>query len=219
MMGSFYGQASARIKTKARSEPIVLQIQVSHPRNTDQTSLIFKQDRVEMVTNTFQANRQASDQGSQKTPIRLGHFYAPLNESLRLLKRKVQVYRRLLKPRGKGINLTKAMNTAGVSSFDTDPHAPLILLGGRRQSLQVRQSNPYFKPLRNILRQAQAHQKWTCLSCVEYKKRGKQIVRIFKKKGRKPATLVLSRQHFQCLNLGQNRVECLDHQFGLFEIE
>lgn len=221
MIGCFCNQAFARVKSKARFQPIVLQIQVSHPRNTDQTSLIFKQNRVELVTNVFQANRanrQASGQGSKKAPIRLGYFYAPLNESLRLLKRKVQVYKRLLRHKGKGIDLTPAMNAAGAETFDSDPHAPLIRLGGGGQSIEVRQANPYFKPLRNILRQAQAQQ-WACLSCAEYKKRGKHIVRTFRKKGRKPASIILSRQNLQCLHLGQNRMECLDHQFGLFELE
>lgn len=206
-IGSFYRKAFAQ-----RSQPLILQIQVSHPRNTDQTSLIFRQKTVELVTNVFQAS------SNQRQAVRLGHFHAPLNDHLKLLKRKVQVYRKLLNQRGKGIDLSKMMKATGVRSFHTDPHAPIIRLSRNRQSMEIKASHPYFQPLNNILQDAQKNP-WTCLSCAEYKKKGKNIVRTFKKKGRQPASVVFSRSHLQCLNLNKQRIECLDQQFGLFELE
>ncbi len=123
-----------------------------------------------------------------------------------------------MKKRGKGIDLAKVKKATGINDFDTDPHASIIRVGMNGQSIEVRESNPYFKSLHRILLDAQKH-KWECLSCAEYKKKGKDIVRIFKKKGRKPASMLFSKNKLQCLNLSQKRLECLDHQFGLFEME
>ena len=210
LISSFHQQVFA----KRTSKPIVLQFQVSHTRNTDQTSLIFRNKKVELVTNVS----QISNQENKNIPIRLGHFHSPLNERLKLLKRKIQVYEKLLVKRGKGIDLSKVTKATDINDFDTDPHAPIIRLSMNGQSIEVRKSNPYFNSLRNILIDAQ-EQKWSCLSCAKYTKKGETIVRILKKKDRKPASISFSRENLQCLNLNQKRWECLDHQFGLFEIE
>ena len=213
LIGSFHRQMFA----KATNQPIVLQFQVSHTRNTDQTSLIFKNKTVEFVTNVSQISSQMPS-SSKNNSIRLGHFHTPLNDRFELLKKKIQVYQRLLEKKGKGIDLSKAMKATGINDFDMDPHAPIIRLGMNGQSIEVRESNPYFKSLHRILLDAQKH-KWDCLSCAEYKKDGKNIVRTFKKKGRQTASAVFSKSHLQCLYLNKRRIECLDQQFGLFELE
>ena len=63
-------------------KPLVLQWEVSHSLNVDQTSLIFRQDTVELVTNTH--SYQSGDE------VRLGWFQSPMNADLERLQHEVR---------------------------------------------------------------------------------------------------------------------------------
>ena len=203
-------QARSLATTKAK--PLVLQIEMSNPRTIYQTSLIFRKKIVEFVTNV-------SPTPVKKNTTRLGRFYKPLNKRLQLKKEQIQAYKRLLSLKKKdAIDLSKILKATGASSFQTNPHAPVIRIGGNGQTIEVKASHPYFEPLRQILSHV-GNDNWPCISCAEYKKKGKSIVRVVKEKGRKPASNTFPRQTFQCFSLNQKRIECLDVQFGLFKME
>ena len=68
-------------KTEKGKLPLVLQYQISHSRNVDQISLIFKEE-LYLVTNT------SSFQTSQ--PVRLGVFKLAMNPELFQLKKQIQ---------------------------------------------------------------------------------------------------------------------------------
>ena len=194
------------------TSPLVLQIETSKPRTIYQTSLIFRKKIVEFVTNVSQTP-------VKKNTTRLGRFYKPLNKRLQLKKEQIQAYKRLLSLKKKdAIDLSKILKATGTSSFQTDPHAPVIRIGGNGQNIEVKASHPYFEPLRRILSHIR-NDNWPCISCAEYKKKGKSIVRVVKEKGRKPASNTFPTKTFQCFSLNQKRIECLDVQFGLFKME
>ena len=203
-------QARSLATTKAR--PLVLQIEMSNPRTIYQTSLIFRKKIVEFVTNVSQIP-------VKKNTTRLGRFYKPLNKRLQIRKEQIQAYKRLLSLRKRdAIDLSKILKATGASSFQTNPHAPVIRIGGDGKAIEVKTGHPYFEPLRRILSHIR-NDDWSCISCAEYKKKGKSIVRVIKEKGRKPASNIFSRQTFQCFSLNKSQIECLDSQFGLFKLE
>ena len=87
--------------------PLVLQMTVSHPRNTDQTSLIFKEKKLLYVTNSHQSSVKS------KEMIRLGQFQTPITPLLNLLKRQIQVYKKeLVKNSRNPLKIT--LNKSGV---------------------------------------------------------------------------------------------------------
>ena len=71
-------ETEKKVSSSSEKKPLVLQWEVSHSRNTDQISLIFRQKSVELVTNTssYQKGRVA----------RLGRFAFPLNSKLKAIK-------------------------------------------------------------------------------------------------------------------------------------
>ena len=203
----FQERSLAATKTK----PLVLQIEMSNPRSIYQTSLIFRKKIVEFVTNVSQTLVKGNT-------TRLGRFYAPLNRRLQLKKEQIQAYKRLLSLKKKdAIDLSKVLKATGASSFQIDPHAPVIRIGGNGQTIEVKASHPYFEPLRQILHNV-GSDNWSCISCAEYKKKGKSIVRVVKEKGRKPASNIFSTKTFQCFSLNRKQIECLDVQFGCLRL-
>ena len=79
--------SSSTLAKKAPKKPLILQMEVSHPRNTDQISLIFKGNKVQLVTNTS---------SYQKGRVRLGVFHHPLNGKLTALRNSIEQYRQRL---------------------------------------------------------------------------------------------------------------------------
>ena len=214
LIGLVYTLLSLQAKSLAatKTRPLVLQIEMSHPRTIYQTSLIFRKKIVEFVTNISQTPVKGN-------PTRLGQFYKPLNKRLQLKKKQIQAYKRLLSLRKRdAIDLSKILKATGVNSFQTNPHAPVIRIGGDGQTIEVKASHPYFEPLRQILYNV-GNDNWSCISCAEYKKKGKSVIRIVKKRGRKPASNIFPAKTFQCFSLNRKQIECLDIQYGLFKLE
>lgn len=196
-------------------KPLVLQWEVSHPRNTDQISLIFRQKSVELVTNTssYQKSRVA----------RLGRFISPLNSQLKAIKEQINRY------------YIQSQKTVPVSSLikdprfqeatRMDPHAPVL----RINKEEIHDEQDHFKPLANIIYKIWEHN-WTCIECALYKKKKKFVVRILKsktatkeknsnaKKQGKTSKQIIPGKLFNCIPKGKNKVECVDPQFGIFEI-
>ncbi len=189
------------------SEAVVLQMEVSHSRNTDQTSIIFKDKKVELVTNTF----------TRKDTPRLGRFQVPLSNRLKLLRKQIQLYRKLIDSKKPAIDVSKLYKAIGISQNKKDPtvhHAPVVRLNGK----EVLAQHPYFQALKNILRDISQEEKWSCVDCAEYQRKQNNIVRWIRKTGKKPVIRTFSRKHLNCFPLNKNRIECIDPQFGIFEI-
>ena len=219
---SFFIKAETqKIVSSSNNKPLVLQWEVSHSRNTDQISLIFKQRSVELVTNTS---------SYQKSKVaRLGRFVSPLNARLKELKEQVNQYY---------VQLRKTVPVSSLikdSRFKppVDPHAPLLRINEEK----IKYGQAYFKPLANIIYKVWGHQ-WTCVECALYEKKEKSIVRTVKriksesesepasrikkmaevKKQWKKSKQRFSRKLLDCVPKGKNEIECIDPQFGIFEI-
>ena len=213
-------ETDRRVLPSSDKKPLVLKWEVSHSRNTDQISLVFKQKSVELVTNTssYQKGRVA----------RLGRFKSPLNSKLKTIKEQVNRY------------YIQTRKTVPVSSLikdprfqeatKIDPHAPVL----RINKEEINDKLDHFKPLANIIYKIWEHN-WTCMECALYKKEKKFIVRIVKNKNLQSKTAVkeknsntkkqwktskqkIPRKLFNCVPKEKNKVECVDPQFGIFEI-
>lgn len=203
-------------------KPLVLQWQVSHTRNTDQISLIFREETVELVTNT------SSYQKSKE--VRLGWFSSPMDSQLEELKEQIQSFYDQLR---KTVPLSTIIKDSRVKP-QVEPHAPIL----RINEEQIQREHPFFKPMANIIRQVWARE-WTCLECATYTKKRQHITRTVKKlkpddltgkttdsekktgKSKKQWKVTkrrFTKKLFNCLPKGKNKVECIDPQFGIFKI-
>lgn len=197
-------------------KPLVLQWEVSHPRNTDQISLIFKQNHVELVTNTpsYQKGRR----------VRLGHFKTTITPELQFLKEQVKQYYIQLK---KNIPISSLIVKDSRILPQVNPHAPVLRINDKK----IHRKNPYFKLAAKIIYQAWDH-KWMCVHCASYKKKKSTIVRTVRKLksglkkqvGKKMKKQWVEIQYsfvkkiMNCVPKGKKKEECVDPQFGIFEI-
>ena len=205
--------SAKKLASYEETQLMVLQWTVSHLRNTDQISLIFKQGSVEMVTNTS---------SWQKDSPLLGRFSSRYTDHLTALKEQVGEY------------YTEWTNTVPVSSLiniegfpikEIDPHAPVLSLAGEA----VPKNHPYFEPLSNIIYSIWEN-KWSCIECASYQKKRNSIVRTVTSstlpEGRRktPTTKkvrkTFSKAQLECIpkEEGQDDIECVDPEFGIFEL-
>ena len=191
--------------------PLVLQMQVSHPRNVDQTSLIFREETVDFVTNSFQISSQ------QRSPkFLLGHFQATLNNDFKILQKQIVSIRNNLTSK----NEKKATDSKDKKSEPAQvvPHAPVIYIGGNDDPLTIKEDETHFESLRNILFKIR-DQNWKCISCAKYeKKKGNSIIRTVEKENQKATSRTFSREDLKCVSLDEDCIECIDPQFGIFEL-
>lgn len=212
-----YSNIQAVTALPISKKPLVLQWEVSHPRNTDQISLIFKQNYVELVTNTSSYQRGET--------IRLGWFRIFNDLELELLKTQIDQYYIQLK------------NSVSLSSFisqdlqifpnTVDPHASILRINEKT----VHSAHPYFRPAAEIIHTAW-DKRWICVQCATYKKKKNTIIRTVKTfqsefnktTGNKiERQWIKKRQSFStkslnCIPKGTGKVECIDPQFGIFKI-
>lgn len=228
--------------------PLVLQYQVSHPRNTDQISLIFRQEDVELVVNKDYWQEDAM-------PRRLGRFRADYNGELSLLKLMVERSHRHFADTVPLLSLLDVPETPSMRERGPDPHAPRLSLGGE----EIPSRHRVYEHLFGILESVWDH-RWRCLECASYRIEGNSIVRtmtpsafdaldvlefrealeaedldalgpppfhfsdeLFESShlGRYSVSWVSERgEHLECVRRGHDgaRMECLDSRFGLFEL-
>ena len=198
------------------TQALVLQIEISHPQNVDQESLIFKKDRVEFVTNVFHSNK-----GSPQP--RLGQFSHPYNNVLNLLKRQVLAYRKMIDNRNKR-SATPAMiaeiQQKTGHTLTRQHHRAVIRIAQSGENIEIEHSHPHFTLLADIFRETKK-MSWSCLSCAEYKKEGSHILRIVKRKNRVLTSKKFSPDKLKCYRNKRKDnavMECIDHQFGIFKI-
>ena len=219
--------AYSKIPSKERAAsstdktPLVLQWEVSHPRNTDQISLIFRKDTVELVTNT------SSYQKDKK--VHLGQFESSLTLELKDLKEQIGHYYNRLK---KTVPMSSLIKDSRIRPT-VDPHTPVL----RISEEEIQTGHPYFEPLASIIYQVWERE-WLCVECATYKKKHKSIVRTVKKlKSNLKETMdqekvqskssknqwekskrSFSKKLLNCVPKGKKKIECIDPKFGIFEI-
>ena len=193
-------------ETEKPAPDLILQWEASHFTGEHQVSLVFTADRVELFTNTF----LWQDPGASP---RLGRFTSPLDEKWRVERDRIHIYLSLLKERppvDAGDFLLKENFPDGlVKLIQESPHSPVVRLNG----YEMREGDSYFPVLEemfSLIRESQ----WTCVDCVIYKSRRKDIERrrIFKNKTMD--TTLFSRKRLNCYSIGKKRLECTDTQGG-----
>ncbi len=217
--------AKANPTTDKKNKPLVLQMMISHPRNTDQTSLIFRENKVEMVTNT-------STWQKSENP-KLGRFESSMTPSLKSLKQRLQWYHSRLK---QTVPLSSLIKNSRVQPSHA-PHSPIFRLNTK----EIKLGESFFKRLEDIIQQI-GNQKWICVECATYKRHKKGIVRVVRKrKGmsnkkennqsnpvnqpKKESARwlvqkkILSKKSLNCIRKTKTKWECVDKQFGIFEIK
>ena len=211
---------SKKSKKPASLEALVIQWEVSHSRNTDQISLIFREDSVELVANTSSWQKEGA--------VRLGRFNSPVTSKLEEWREQAAQYY---------IQWTQTVPVSSVLSLPDlpeerpDPHAPILRLGGE----EIPQGHSYFEPLSRMIHEVWS-QPWECMECAVYTRQGQSIVRtlntpygvLVRKDGSKAENTeedlknltqqVFSKKQMSCVNKSDDRVECVDPQFGIFEI-
>ena len=187
--------------TKSLTKPLILQRVVSHPRNTDQISLIFRENKVEMVTNT--STWQKSNHP------RLGRFESALTPSLKSLKQRLNRYHGRLK---RTVPLSSLVKDSRLEPSHT-PHAPIFRLNTK----EIKEGEVFFKELEDIIQQTGTI-KWVCVECAEYQRHKKGILRIVRKQTKRTKK-VLSKKSLNCIHKPKSRWECVDKLFGIFEIK
>ena len=186
-------------------------------RNTDRTYLTFKKKTVELVTNAFQVDLQNKKQRPQ-----LGRFVTPMTSTLRSVKSMFSSYHRVL-VNSKPFHLSqmsklksKGKKTRMISMIPIQPpHTPILHLNNQK----VDYYHPYHSDLKGILNEIKERDFWTCLRCAEYRRRGKSILRKVRGRAEKREERgTLSLEELNCHRLDRQRFECIDPQFGIFEI-
>ena len=205
------------ISTRVFAEDIVLKMDVSHFRNTDRTYLTFKKKTAELATNAFQIDPQNKKQHPQ-----LGRFVTPLTSTLRSVKSMFSSYHRVL-VNSKPFYLpqmsklkSKGKKTRMISMIPIQPpHTPILHLNNQK----VDYNHPYFSDLKMTLDEIRKRDNWICLRCVEYRRRGRSILRkIGGRAQKREERRTFSMEELNCRRLDRQRFECIDPQFGIFEI-
>ena len=209
---------------RAAQKALVLQWEVSHSRNTDQVSLIFRPKKVELITNTSLYQKGEI--------VRLGRFQSPLTSKWQKIQKRVSDYHKELTQTVPLSTLIKDKRF----KLHPDPHAPVLRLNGE----ELKEGGIYFKELEAIIRQVWEH-KWSCVECAEYQRHKKNILRTVKvakadttnnrtkkaiSKNKKNGMTVQWRtqkkagsyKDFKCVPKETGKVECVDERFGVFEI-
>ena len=164
-----------KVISASNDRPLVLQWEVSHSRNRDQISLIFRQEYVELVINTsiYQKGKIAH----------LGRFKSPLTSELKILKNQIKWYYVQLKKTVPVSSLIK--DSRFQKALVVDPHASVL----RINEEEIKDGQTYFKPLSKVIYKVWEH-KWTCIECASYKQQKEFIIRTVKKLKSKGKTVV-----------------------------
>ena len=201
---SYANQEASKSVSSENKKPLVLQWEVSYPRNTDQISLIFKKETVEMVTNTsFQTRKIAQ----------LGSFSIPINSYFKILEKRIYQYYIRLKNTLPIASLIKGRKTQP----PVHPHAPILHINDQK----INHEHIYFKTLKDILFQEIKNKDWRCQECATYillNTKQTKIQRTVQKNG-KTTTKTFTEKELNCRSEDKNTWECLDLEFGTFALK
>ena len=62
------------------------------------------------------------------------------------------------------------------------------------------------------------YEEWTCVHCAEYRRSLGSIVATVRRDGREESSRRLTMDELDCRGLSGKRLECIDPEFGIFEI-
>ena len=224
---------SPRTTTGIEDEwPMVLQYQALHFRNTDEISLVFRQDTVQLVVNTDSWQKETM-------PSLLGVFEARYDIDLSILKDRLEIYRDIHTEYGVEYRdyYTQFPTLMDIPEFRSmvapDPEAPIISIGGK----EVSSGYDYYETLFEVIRSVWDHQ-WSCVHCASYRIQGDSIVRaikivspdgnenqhtdeFFKSSGIEEFAEIPwisgDGESIECIQFG-TMLECLDFRSGIFDL-
>ena len=198
---SYANQEASKNVSPENKKPLVLQWEVSYPRNTDQISLIFKKKTVEMVTNTSFRAREVAQ---------LGSFSIPMNSYFKILEKRIYQYYIRFKNTIPISSLIKREQT----QIPIHPHVPVLRINDQ----EIHHEHIYFNLLKDILFQEIKNKKWSCQECATYTLLNKTETKIQRtvKKNKKITTQVFTKKELSCRPEDKNTWECLDPEFGTF---
>ena len=182
-------------------EGVVASMEVSHYRNMDYQSLAFEGTNVEFVTNVFFFDAQEPN----RLPS-LGRFQTSMTPRLRILESIFRAYHEMLS-RGKG----------SILDFPIVPHAPIMHINKQRLYYGM----PLHSSVEDDFRAATEeiwNGDWTCVACAEYRRDGRNISRTDRSVDREESRRRFSRRDLDCRSFGDGWLECIDPDFGIFEI-
>ena len=189
--------AAASDGRQADTDVLVLQVEASHYRNLDQTSLVFRGDVVDLVTNHT---------GYQNGPFRLGWLRTPASREFESLRARIERYRALI--------LSEETSTEP----EFIPHAPVLRIG----ALEISSRHPCFDELERIFREVWDAE-WSCVDCATYQRKGDSMVRTRTRNGetsRREVPQHLLETAWECgpLGLDTSVLACADPELGTFEL-
>ena len=190
--------------------PLIFQYSVSHHRNHDEISLVFRDDVVDLVTNisTF-----------QPAPVRLGWLRNPMNTHFTLLRDRLRIYRERL---GSTVSVLELLLDdpdlapyAHLLEPEVVPHAPVL----RLDEEEIAHDHPYFEGLVPIFDEVW-DEEWSCVDCATYRAAGDVIVRTRTREGGERSEIELLASLMDCIAVGHggSTIECVDREFGIFGI-
>ena len=176
---------------------LVLQIEASYYRNLDQTSLVFREDVVDLFTN---------NSGYQQDPVRLGWLRVPMSRDFEALRARIERYRAWI------------LNEVTSAESEFIPHAPVLRIG----AVEISSRHPCFNDLERIFREVWDVE-WSCVDCATYERKGDSIVRTRTRNGETRRMEVpehLLETSWECgpLGLDTSVLACADPEFGTFEL-
>ena len=178
----------------ATTSSIVFTLEVSHPRNLNKVELSFNEHSVNFFTNSSYYVRS---EHNISTPS-LGRFTTSMIPELEALKQQLKSYYKI-------IPLTTTNSRLQL-------HPVFIYLNSRR----VARGDSHFTDLRVLLNNF-INRSWTCVFCAIYTKGEDSIIRIVTRNGNSNIT-IFSKDDLECYSLDEETLECIDPQFGIFEI-
>ena len=189
------------LRDRPIGEGVVVSMEVSHYRNLDYRSLAFEGTSVEFVTNVFFFDSQEPN----RLPS-LGRFRTSMTPRLRIVESIFRAYHRILS-RGKG----------SILHFPIMPHAPIMHINKRRLYYGMPLHSSIERDFRAAIEEVW-NGDWTCVDCAEYRRDGRNISRIDRSVDGEESQRRFSRRDLDCKSYGDGWLECIDPEFGIFEI-
>ena len=190
--------------------PLIFQYSVSHHRNNDEISLVFRKEVVDLVTNTSTY---------QQDPVRLGWLRNPMTKHFTLLRDRLRIYHAML---GDTVSVLELLlNDPDLAPYahlltpEVVPHAPVLRINDE----EIEHDDAYFEGLVTIFDEVWK-EVWSCVDCATYRAVGDVIVRTRTREGGERSETKIPASRFDCIPVGHggSRIECVDPKFGIFEI-
>ena len=180
-------------------------MQVSHFRNLDFRSVTFRQTTVEVATNVF-----LSDLRATQRRILLGRFETPMTPRLASIASQFRSLRGILRA-----------TTHNSPPHYVIPHAPVVYVDEQRAYYRHFEFPNIESTFLSTIDEVLWNSEWTCVECAEYWRTEESIARVVgDADAEEPRRTwrTFSIDELDCRPLNYGRLDCVDPQFGNFEI-